>query len=157
MSAPWSDRRRSRRDRVAWPSYHFSLKAIRPPKVGYPRKPQTLGDHLRKRRMDLGLFQKEVAERIGVNVTSVYNWEKNVKAPSLRVIPKIIEFLGCVPKTKEAKTLGQRIVACRRLLGMSQKELARRLGVDPGTLGKWERDKRKPPEELLEALRLLKG
>jgi hypothetical protein len=50
-------------------------------KVEKPKSPstknlQTLGDHIRKKRLDLGLFQKEVASRIGVDAESVYRLGK---------------------------------------------------------------------------------
>jgi transcriptional regulator with XRE-family HTH domain len=32
--------------------------------------------------------------------------------------------------------------------GITQKELAHRVGVDPGTLGRWERDESSPTGEL---------
>jgi DNA-binding XRE family transcriptional regulator len=46
-------------------------------------------------------------------------------------MPRIIEFLGYVPYDAQAKTLGEQIIAYRKLLGLTQKELARRLGVGP--------------------------
>ena len=54
-----------------------------------------------------------------------------------------------MPFDTSAKTTGEKIVVYRRLLGLSQKKLACHLGIDPSTLGKWERDKRQPPERLL--------
>jgi predicted transcriptional regulator len=39
---------------------------------------------------------------------------------------------------------GERLVRQRTSLGLSQKEAAKRLGVDPSTLAKWERGERKP-------------
>lgn len=41
----------------------------------YPSNPKTIGEHIRKRRMDLGLEQKEVAKIIGVPESSIWNWE----------------------------------------------------------------------------------
>jgi len=35
-------------------------------------------------------------------------------------------------------------VQCRIALGLSQKEAARRMGVDPCTLARWERSEREP-------------
>lgn len=35
-------------------------------------------------------------------------------------------------------------MAYRRTKGLSRKALARRIGIDPDTLGKWERDESKP-------------
>jgi DNA-binding XRE family transcriptional regulator len=49
-----------------------------------------------------------------------------------------------VPFNGEPKTLSEQIVNYRRLLGITQKELAKSLGVDPGTLGRWERGKGYP-------------
>jgi transcriptional regulator with XRE-family HTH domain len=40
--------------------------------------------------------------------------------------------------------LGEKIVYYRWLKGMTQKELAGQLGVDPTTLAKWERGEREP-------------
>jgi len=34
-----------------------------------------LGDHIRKRKLELGLFQREVAQRIRVTQGTVYRWE----------------------------------------------------------------------------------
>ncbi len=134
------------------PFCHITLKTQKPLPIVYPRTLKTLGNHLRKRRLDLNLLQKDVAQKLGVGETSIYSWENNLAKPALRFIPKIIEFLGYVPFDTSTLSVGERIVVYRRLLGLSQKELASRLGIDPCTLSKWERDKRKPSEELLKDL-----
>jgi len=54
------------------PFCHLTLKAKKPLPLGYPQILKTLGDHLRKRRLDLNLLQKEVAEIIGVDETTIY-------------------------------------------------------------------------------------
>ncbi len=58
-------------------------------------------------------------------------------------MPAIIRFLGYNP-LPEADTLGERLVRHRTSLGMMQGEAAKRLGVDPGTLARWERGEREP-------------
>jgi len=70
----------------ALPKYKRLLRAKRPPNPAYPKELKTLGQQLRKRRLDLGLTQKQVAEIIGVTESSVYNWERRSKAmnPSIR-------------------------------------------------------------------------
>jgi transcriptional regulator with XRE-family HTH domain len=113
---------------------------------------KTLGDHLRKRRLDLALFQKDVAKRLGADEASVWNWEKNRSSPALRFVPRIIEFLGYVPDDTKLESLGQRIVAFRRLRGLTQKELAQRLGVDPSTIASWERGDHQPSRRLANLL-----
>lgn len=47
--------------------------------------------------MDLGLLQREVAGQLGVDVTTVTNWELNRASPALRLLPGIIWFLGYAP------------------------------------------------------------
>ena len=111
-----------------------------------------MGDHLRKGRLDLGLLQKEVAERLGVDAMTICNWETNRTSPQLRFIPRIIAFLGYNPHYTQSGTLGERIVACRRVMGLSQKELACHLGVDPSTLGRWERGTGRPSQRCRERL-----
>jgi DNA-binding XRE family transcriptional regulator len=36
---------------------------------------------------------------IGVDEATIYNWEGNRTAPTVRLIPRIIQFLGCCPYT----------------------------------------------------------
>ncbi len=140
---------------VALPFCHITLKTQKPLPSAYPQTPKTIGDHLRKRRLDLNLLQKDIAQKLDVCEPSIYNWENNLAKPALRYIPKIIEFLGYVPFDTSNMSVGEKIVSYRRLLGLSQKKLAHRLGIDPSTLGRWERDKRQPPERVLKDLNTL--
>ncbi|MHB9037748.1 MAG: helix-turn-helix domain-containing protein [Armatimonadota bacterium] len=57
-----------------------------------------MGDHIRKRRLDLGLLQKDVAKILGVTEASVFYWETHRASPRGRYIPRIIEFLGYLPE-----------------------------------------------------------
>lgn len=61
-------------------------------------QPQTIGEHLKKRRLDLGLDQQQVAEQIGVTWMSVSNWERGIYRPSKRAMQSIIAFLGYDPR-----------------------------------------------------------
>ncbi len=85
-----------------------------------------------------GSLQKDVAHELGVCGETYLGWEHDRSKPSVRYIPKIIGFLGCDPFPK-ARTLGERIAGKRRGLGLSQERLAALLGVDKGTLRRWER------------------
>jgi DNA-binding transcriptional regulator YiaG len=100
----------------------------------------------------MGLLQREVARRLNVAPMSVSYWETNKYAPSLREIPKIIEFLGYVPYDTSNLTLGERIVTLRRCLGLSREELAEPLRVDEFTLRDWEHGRRRPLKRNLEKL-----
>jgi transcriptional regulator with XRE-family HTH domain len=123
------------------PFCHVTLAAKKPHSGAYPKTPVTLGDHLRKRRFDLGLLQKDVALSIGVDTCTIANWERNHTSPRLYLISGIIRFLGYNPgPTREGLTFGERIKMYRKTHGLSQKKLARQLGVDPTTLARWEKD-----------------
>ena len=138
----WS-RRGSRRDIRALPFCHFSLTALKPKSSEYPKELKTLGDHLRKRRLDLKLRQKEVGQRIGVAVFDVWNWENNWASPSVKFIPAIIAFLGYNP-IPEPAALSERLVWFRQSKGWTQKAFATAMGVDQSTLAGWERGEREP-------------
>jgi len=60
--------------------------------------------------------------------------------PYERYIPDIIRFLGYNP-LPEPQSLREKLIYTRKLLGLSQEALAKRLGVDPTTLRRWERGK----------------
>ena len=47
----------------------------------YPENPKTLGEHIRKARIDRGLLIKELGELIGANEASVINWEIRGRRP----------------------------------------------------------------------------
>ena len=96
----------------------------------YPPQLRTIGDHLRRCRLDLRLLQRELADRLGVDESTVTNWEINRTTPALRFLPPIIDLLGFDPRPADM-TLGEQLVA-------------RILGVDPGTLWRWESGQRQP-------------
>ena len=77
------------------PFCRLTLHVAKPTNI--PKELRTLGDHLRKRRLELGLYQKEVAARLGVNEATVGNWEACSCAPSKRMRIRILGFLGYDP------------------------------------------------------------
>jgi transcriptional regulator with XRE-family HTH domain len=95
----------------------------------------------------LTLKQKDVARIVGVDTTTVTNWEKNHTQPTLRLVPAIIGFLGYPPLDGANGPLGERIKTYRRLMGASQKRLAVLLDIDPTTLARWEKGETRPDEE----------
>jgi len=114
----------------------ITLKALKPKETDF--EPQTLGEDIRKRRLQLGLTQKQAAERLGVTHWTVLNWEKDHTERPIESMPDIIRFLGYDP-FPEPKNLPERLLAKRRAMGWSIREAARQLGVDEGTWSAWER------------------
>ena len=70
------------------------LKIPKLPKL--TKEPVTLGDHLRRRRLELGMFQKDVAAQIGVTASTIWNWEHGWTVDT-RLLPRVIAFLGYNP------------------------------------------------------------
>jgi transcriptional regulator with XRE-family HTH domain len=97
-----------------------------------------VADHLRKARLDRGLLQRDVALQIGVAGTTVHNWERSRTAPSIRRIPAIVKFLGYIPYP-EPGSFSERLIRCRRELGLSRSGFAKIVSVDESTLARWER------------------
>jgi DNA-binding transcriptional regulator YiaG len=104
---------------------------------------ETLGDHLRSRRLALGLFQRQVAGELGTDETTLFRWERNMAQPQIHYFPRILKFLGYDPFPASV-TLADKLLAARRTFGLTQKAFAERLVVDPVTLRKWEQGRARP-------------
>jgi transcriptional regulator with XRE-family HTH domain len=136
-------------------SLHYAQAAHHPhgrvallPYVPYTRKaliskafngaPQTIGQHILKKRLEDGLLQRELAERLGVDPYTVMNWEKGRIAtiPATRM-PGVVAYLGWNPEPK-ADTIGGQLRWKRRSLGWTTAEAARRNSVDVSTWQGWE-------------------
>jgi len=104
----------------------------------YDFEPKFLGEHIRKKRLKLGLLQKEVAGRLGVSPWSILNWENGHTEPPISAIPRVLLFLEYDP-FPEPRKIQDHLAAKRRTMGWTIKEAAKAVGVDPGTWGEWER------------------
>lgn len=87
--------------------------------------------------MDLGLLQREVAGRLGVDKFTLLNWERGKTAPDVRYYPAIIAFLGYNPLPR-GETFQEKLKAARQARGLSWKRLAEELGVRESTVRDWE-------------------
>jgi transcriptional regulator with XRE-family HTH domain len=106
-----------------------------------------LGEHIKKRRLDLGLLQREVAEQLGVDKFTVLNWERGKTRPDVRYYPAIITFLGHNP-LPQGETFPERLRAARQARGLSWKRLAEELGVWESTVRDWENGTHRPSRVL---------
>ncbi len=59
----------------------------------YSRTPKTLGQKIKKYRMEKSLTQEQVAERIGVSSTYVGFIEQGQRTPSIKTADKIARTL----------------------------------------------------------------
>ena len=112
----------------------------------------TLGDHLRKVRLDRGLSQSDVARRLDVTTDTVTGWEMNRHQPPAKLAKAIIDFLGYVPFASPQDSLGKRLRLARLASGMTQKEVAAWIGCDESNLRRIELDQRRPQKPIREKL-----
>jgi transcriptional regulator with XRE-family HTH domain len=109
----------------------LQLKSPKPLAREYSAELRSIGDHVRKRRLDLGLLQREVALLMEVDKTTVFNWEAGTAFPSLRALPAVIRFLGYDPRqSPEAGNPGRLVRHFRQRQGLSMPVLPDPLGVD---------------------------
>lgn len=118
------------------PFVRVCLKSLR--KKPFDFEPQTLGEQIKKKRLQLGLLQNEVGEMLGVTSFTVLNWEKGKTEVPVKSMPDLFRFLGYDPFPKPS-SIPEHMIAKRRAMGWSIKKAARCLGVDDGTWGAWER------------------
>ena len=93
--------------------------------------------------MELEISQSQLAERLRVRTDTIRNWERNRTSPALGYLPMVLEFLGYDPAPIATETLGEKLLKYRRDRGITQKELAQQIGIDPTTLSRLERNQGK--------------
>jgi transcriptional regulator with XRE-family HTH domain len=123
------------------PFYEMKLSAIKPGKYVNPNDTKTFGGQIRKRRLALGLRQKDLASQMGVTKETVRAWEKNRAEPCFDHLPKVAEFINQPPELL-SQSWGEKLIAIRRRHGLSIVLMARYLKVDPTSLVAWEHGKR---------------
>ena len=106
--------------------------------------PQLIGEHIKNRRMQLKLFQSDVAKIFDVCEDSITGWETGRSVPQIQYYPKLIEFLGYNPFPFETETLGGKIKKYRIEHGLSHKKFGEKIGVDASTVGSWEENEHAP-------------
>jgi DNA-binding transcriptional regulator YiaG len=54
---------------------------------------RTLGEHIKKWRLEQGLFQMDLAQRIGESEMTIVNWEKGRNKPTKRSLERLRAIL----------------------------------------------------------------
>lgn len=102
----------------------------------YPQKLETIGDHLRTKRLDSKLGQKDLESTLGVCQATILLWEKNKVEPQAQSKSKINNYLGyCLLPKKPAQHFGHQLQLFRtNTIGKTIFELATDIGIDEATL-----------------------
>jgi DNA-binding transcriptional regulator YiaG len=64
------------------PICKIALKVKKPSNKPYPKELNTIGDQIKKKRLDLNLRQVDLAKLLGVTEDTIRNWEKNRSIPN---------------------------------------------------------------------------
>lgn len=128
----------------ASPFAHTKLTIPRPDL----ESPQCLSftGRIRAYRQKLGLTQRELGEKLGVIGDTIQNWEHGHTYPGLRQAPKMAQIGNPFP-VFSTRVFGTRLLLARRRLGLSQAELATRLGMSKNTIWEWEHGNHEPRAE----------
>ncbi len=129
------------------------------------------GCRLRRLREQAGLTQRDLAIAVGVTTSMVLRWERRGAIPSAARVPQLAAVLGAPPEalfgraarggaTRPAESEAvapTSLRALRQAAGLSQWQLAVRLGVTEGAVSHWEAGDRQPNARYLADLARLLG
>lgn len=118
--------------------------------TSYLINPNTIDEHIKKSRMDLGLFQRDIAQLWNVTEETITNWENGYSEPQIVYYPCIAVFLGYEWWRFDTSTLSGRTQDYRYRNGLSAKRLGQSLGVNMTTIRSWELEESVPRKEQLE-------
>lgn len=124
------------------PAYKIEIPLKIFPVPEFSQEPVTLGDHLRRRRLELGLYQKDVAIQIGVTASTIWNWEHGWTV-DLCFIPRVIAFLGYNPIPCPDDVI-ERLAWYKQVNGLTLEQLSTEMGRDPEQLADWLSGRHKP-------------
>ena len=54
---------------------------------------KNMGDLIAARRKELGMTQKDLADRLNITDKAVSKWERNLACPDINTIPKLADLL----------------------------------------------------------------
>ncbi|MCD6402627.1 helix-turn-helix domain-containing protein [bacterium] len=116
---------------------------------------------IRKARLDRKMKEKELAFLLKVDPATIQNWEIHGIIPSTRYLSKLEQVLNIkFPASlltnlylKNPTTLGEKIKQKRLKLRLTQKEFAKKLGVNVDTIADWEAGRHKPYKRSLSKIR----
>jgi transcriptional regulator with XRE-family HTH domain len=116
----------------------YSKTVKKPASKAVPLFLNTLGDHIRKKRVDNGLLQKDAAIILGVCEDSITHWENNRAQPQVQHYPAIILFLGYYPFVHEPESFAGSLRRYRYSKGYSYEAAGNEFGVNASTVRGWE-------------------
>ncbi len=119
----------------------------------YPLILNTLGDYLRKERLNRDMSLISVSRLLKICPDTVRSWEENRKSPRLRASHRIIDFLGYFPPiTTNRFSLRKQLYFTRLIRGETQREAAKIIGIGASKFINIELGKRRPASQIKEKI-----
>jgi transcriptional regulator with XRE-family HTH domain len=132
--------------------------------IPVPKDPTTIGGHLRRKRLELGINQSEAARILKVSTVTLSRWECDKVYPTWAQQSQVTAYLGYAPfsdpklgrpkgnetldvaslSSEAALTVGQQILQYRLKQKKTRKQFAEELGVNVKTLYGWEMNRHQP-------------
>lgn len=148
-----------RKCRPILPFYFFTIRASRTSlrfrnltRKGFILNPESLGQHLKSKRLLLNLTQDQVAQQMGTIREQYERWERDEISPVVSFWPRLIRFLGYYPAPSASPA--DWVLKARRLLGLSQYAMGRRVKAIAQDVRAWEHGEVEPSHTVLEKLRV---
>jgi len=130
-------------------------KKVRKPRIhDYSLFPQTVGEHVRKVRIERDLSQLDVARLIGVSDESIYYWENARSVPQVQFYPAIIAFLGFYPFSHDTRTIAGKLQQLINCNGWTRAACAKTLQLDSGTIKRILKGKRTMTPKIVSVIQL---
>ena len=127
-------------------------------------------DFLKRRRLELGLSQLDVARAVGVSEGTISRWESgniaNMRRDRIYALSKVLQIEpsrlifgepdkaspGVAAQAEPTRRFADMLCFLRKRDRLSQQELAEKLGVSKSLISMYENDSRKPSFEMLESI-----
>ena len=101
-----------------------------------------IGERIRKARTERGMTQKELADKCGMFDSAIRRYELGTQKPKRETIERIataLEIDVCRIYVGDTElTMGDRIRKYRKDCGLTQSEVAKKIGVTKQTICKYE-------------------
>lgn len=151
------ERKLQRNPVVVLPALLFKQKFRNPIPQNYPQEPTTIGEHLRKKRIDSDLSQAELAKILGVSTDCLTYWENNRSNPQITYYPRIHHFLVFCTSTFDETNFCDFLRSYRLKNGFIYRALGSHLKVDATTVRAWEKGLSLPSSTMKGKLGILLG
>jgi transcriptional regulator with XRE-family HTH domain len=118
---------------------------------------ESVGKRLRQFRTSKGITLSVLSKKSGVSLAHLSEIERGRSAASLKTLEKLSVALGVsvshfIRSEEEESSLGNKLRRLREKVGLTQKELAQRIGISHGLVGQIETGRTQPSIATLNSL-----